>query len=207
MKVTLLSSSKSFGRETVFRNVSHVFEHGSRTAIIGPNGSGKSTLLQCVGGALMLTKGSAEHELNGACVPQEDVYRHVSIAAPYMSLYEDLSLREAIVVHKRFKPLLGDRSVEAVADAALLGGQLEKPVRNFSSGMKQRLKLALAILSDSSLLLLDEPTSNLDANGAQWFTSFLSEHVGQRTLVVASNRVDVETALCTATIDVQLYKG
>lgn len=207
MRITLDRSGKTFGRETVFRDVSHVFEHGSRTAIIGPNGSGKSTLLQCVGGALMLTKGTVEHEQNGAPVPQEEVYRHVSIAAPYMSLYEDLSLREAIIVHKRFKPLLGDRGVEAVAEAALLGGQLEKPVRNFSSGMKQRLKLALAILSDTSLLLLDEPTSNLDANGARWFATFLSEHVGQRTLVVASNRVDVETALCPATIDVQLYKG
>lgn len=207
MRIHLQAASKTFGRETVFRDVSHVFEHGSRTAIIGPNGSGKSTLLQCVGGALMLTKGTVEHKQDFAPVPQEEVYRHVSIAAPYMSLYEDLSLREAIIVHKRFKPLLGDRGVEAVAEAALLGGQLEKPVRNFSSGMKQRLKLALAILSDTSLLLLDEPTSNLDANGAQWFAAFLSEHVGQRTLVVASNRVDVETALCTATIDVQLYKG
>lgn len=207
MKVILEGAGKTFGRETVFRNVSHVFEHGSRTAIIGPNGSGKSTLLQCVGGALMLTNGTVEHEQDFAAVPQEEVYRHVSIAAPYMSLYEDLSLREAIIVHKRFKPLLGDLGVEAVAGAALLDGQLEKPVRNFSSGMKQRLKLALAILSDTSLLLLDEPTSNLDANGAHWFASFLSEHVGQRTLVVASNRVDVETALCTATIDVQLYKG
>ncbi|QQR87134.1 MAG: ABC transporter ATP-binding protein [Flavobacteriales bacterium] len=207
MKVSLSSASKSFGRETVFRDVSHVFEQGSRTAIIGPNGSGKSTLLQCVGGALMLTKGTVKHEISGAVMAQEEVYRHVSIAAPYMSLYEDLSLREAIEIHKRFKPLLGDRSVEAVAEAALLSGQLEKPVRNFSSGMKQRLKLALAILSDTCLLLLDEPTSNLDANGAQWFVGFLNEHVGRRTLVVASNRVDVETALCTGTIDVQQYKG
>lgn len=206
MRIHLQAASKTFGRETVFRNVSHVFERASRTAIIGLNGSGKSTLLQCVGGALTLTKGTVQHELNATVLPQEEVYRHVSIAAPYMSLYEDLSLREAIAIHKRFKPLLGERSVEAVAEAALLGGQLEKPVRNFSSGMKQRLKLALAILSDTSLLLLDEPTSNLDANGAQWFASFLNEHVGQRTLVVASNRVDVETALCTGILDVQQFK-
>ena len=201
MKVSLVAASKSFGRETVFRDLSHVFESGSRTAILGPNGSGKSTLLQCVAGALTLTKGSIAHEVDGNMLEQEQVYRHVSIAAPYLNLYEELSLAETIGFHARFKPLRAGIDVQTLARTAMLEQHMHKPVRNFSSGMKQRLKLALAILSDTPLLLLDEPASNLDATGAEWFKELLAAHVDGRTLVVASNRQEAETLLCVQRID------
>lgn len=202
MRITLQQVSKSFGRETVIKDVDRVFEPGSRTAILGPNGSGKSTLLQLIGGFSIPTKGMVVHELNGEVIEQEHVYRRVSIAAPYMSLYEELSLREAIASHRRFKPLRGNLAVEEVARIALLEKHLDKPVRDFSSGMKQRLKLALAVLSDTSLLLLDEPTSNLDANGSAWFRELLEKNIAARTLVVASNRQAEETFACSASVDV-----
>jgi ABC-type multidrug transport system ATPase subunit len=206
VRIHLQAATKSFGRETVFRDLSWTFESGSRTAILGPNGSGKSTLLQCVAGALTLSNGTVAHELNGQPVDQEQVYRFVSIAAPYLNLYEDLSLQEAIGFHARFKPLRPGLDVQALARIAMLDQQLEKPVRNFSSGMKQRLKLALAILSDTPLLLLDEPTSNLDAAGAEWFQQLLSAHVDQRTLLVASNRQAAETELCMHAVEVERWK-
>jgi len=202
MRITLQQVSKSFGRETVIKDVDRVFEPGSRTAILGPNGSGKSTVLQLIGGFTIPTKGTVTHELNGKVIEQEHVYRHISIAAPYMSLYEELSLREAIASHRRFKPLRGNLAVEEVARIALLEKHLDKPVRDFSSGMKQRLKLALAVLSDTSLLLLDEPTSNLDVNGSAWFRELLEKNIGERTLVVASNRQAEETFACSASVDV-----
>ena len=206
MRIHLQAATKYFGREVVFRDLSHTFDRGSRTAILGPNGSGKSTLLQCVAGALTLSKGTIAHELSGQVLDQERVYRHVSIAAPYLNLYEDLSLREAIDFHARFKPLRSGVDVQTLAQTAMLDQHLDKPVRNFSSGMKQRLKLALAILSDTPLLLLDEPTSNLDAAGAEWFQQLLSAHVDQRTLLVASNRQAAETALCAQAVEVERWK-
>ena len=206
MRITLQQVSKSFGRETVINSMDRVFEPGSRTAILGPNGSGKSTLLQLIGGFSIPTKGTVTHESDGKLIEQEHVYRHISIAAPYMSLYEELSLREAIASHRRFKPLRGNLALEEVARIALLEKHLDKPVRDFSSGMKQRLKLALAVLSDTSLLLLDEPTSNLDANGTAWYTRLMSAHTMGRTLVVASNRQEVEIAMCAALVDVERSK-
>ena len=203
MRITLTSVSKSFGRERVVRDLSYVFEPGSRTAILGPNGSGKSTLLQLIGGISIPTKGTVVHELDGKLVEQEHVYRHISIAAPYMSVYEELSLREAIDMHKGFKALRGNASVEEVARIALLEKHLDKPVRDLSSGMKQRLKLALAVLSDTSLLLLDEPTSNLDANGSGWYMKLVNDHLAERTLVVASNRQETEVGMCTATVEIE----
>ncbi len=206
MRIVLASVSKVFGREQVVRDLSHVFEPDSRTAILGPNGSGKSTLLQLIGGITMPTNGIVTHESDGRVLEPEQVYRHISIAAPYMSLYEELSLREAIASHQRFKPMRGKLSLEDVARIALLEKHLEKPVRDLSSGMKQRLKLALAILSETSLLLLDEPTSNLDANGSTWFRTLLENHLEGRTLVVASNRQEAEIAMCTSMVEFERWK-
>ena len=207
MKVTLSHVTKHFGHEAVIPGLDHVFAPGSRTAVLGPNGSGKSTLLQLVAGALMPTGGTVVHERAGRVLDPLDVYRHVSIAAPYLHLYEDLVLHEAIRSHGRFKPFRAGLSVEDVARMALLDGNLYKPVRNLSSGMYQRLKLTLAILSDTDLLLLDEPVSNLDGKGAGWFRELLLAHLDQRTLLVASNRQQEETFACELVLGTALYGG
>ncbi|MBX2973533.1 MAG: ABC transporter ATP-binding protein [Flavobacteriales bacterium] len=207
MRIALQHIGKHFGREVVFQGVTMDLRSGSRTAILGPNGSGKSTLLQVIGGAIIPTHGGIIHRIGDQVVPQEEAYRYVSIAAPYLGLYEELSLEQAIAFHARFKPLLPGFGVKEVARTAYLENALHKSVQHFSSGMKQRLKLALAILSDTPLLLLDEPTSNLDAEAIGWFGKVLAEHVGQRTLVVASNRQAAEYALCTASIEIGGYKG
>lgn len=206
MTITLTHAGKSFGREVVFQGVDLTLAAGSRTAILGPNGSGKSTLLQVIGGAIMPTHGGITHRIGDRVVPQEEVYRHVSIAAPYLGLYEDLSLEQAIAFHARFKPLLPGFGVKEVARNAYLENALPKSVQHFSSGMKQRLKLALAILSDTPLLLLDEPTSNLDAEAIGWYRALLATHVGQRTLVIASNHLVQEHELCTERIDIVRHK-
>lgn len=206
LRVTLTNVAKQFSREQVFTGVDHLFEAGSRTAVLGPNGSGKSTLLQVVAGAYVPTRGTVEHARAGRRIDQEDVYRLVSIAAPYLDLYDDLSLEETLAMHARFKPFRPGIAVPDVAEAAYLEPHMAKPVSNFSSGMKQRLKLALAILSDTPLLLLDEPATNLDAEGITWFRSLLMDHLDQRTLLVASNRQAEETFACTASVEIGRWK-
>lgn len=207
MEVTLSGIGKSFNREAVFRNVSLTLASGSRTALLGPNGSGKSTLLQTIAGALVPTAGTISHRLNGELLPADEVYRHVSIAAPYLGLYEELTLRQAIAFHARFKPLRQGIGEEDLARIAYLGAAMDKPVQHFSSGMKQRLRLALAILSDTPLLLLDEPASNLDTEGIAWFQALLAGHLDGRTLVVASNRQQAETQACADSIELPAFKG
>ena len=207
MEIRLTNIAKHFGREVVFQNVDLILTSGSRTAILGPNGSGKSTLLQLIGGALIPTSGTMEHRVGERIVPQEEVYRHIAIAAPYLGLYEDLSLRQTIDFHARFKPLRGGLDVKDVARIAYLEPALEKPVLHFSSGMKQRLKLALAILSDTPLLLLDEPASNLDAEAIAWYRALLLQHVEGRTLLIASNRQAMEHDLCDGRIEIEQYKA
>ncbi len=201
MEIRLQNISKHFGREVVFQNVDLTLASGSRTAILGANGSGKSTLLQVIAGAVIPTHGTIEHRLGAKLVPQEEVYRQVAIASPYLGLYEDLSLRQTIDFHARFKPLRSGLGMKEVARIVYLENALEKPVLHFSSGMKQRLKLALAILSDTPLLLLDEPASNLDADAVAWYRALLSEHLADRTLLVASNSQAAEHELCTSVME------
>lgn len=203
MKVTLTAISKSFGAEAVVRDLTHVLQSGSRTALLGPNGSGKSTLLQLIAGSMAPTAGTVAHAHQGSTIAPDLVYRHISIAAPYLGLYEELPLREVLELHAGSKPLLPGLVARDVAVVARLEKHMNKPVRNFSSGMKQRLKLALAILSDTALLLLDEPGSNLDADGLAWFAELLNAHLGTRTLVVASNRQQEETFACTASLGME----
>jgi ABC-type multidrug transport system ATPase subunit len=206
MEIRLQNITKHFGREVVFQDVTHTLAPGSRTAILGPNGSGKSTLLQVIGGALIPTAGTIEHRLGGNLIQQEEVYSHVSIAAPYLGLYEDLSLAQAIDFHARFKAFRPGITNSDVARIAYLEQALGKPVLNFSSGMKQRLKLALAILSDTPLLLLDEPASNLDADAIAWYRKLVRDHADGRTILIASNRQEAEHDLCTQQIVVDHFK-
>ncbi len=207
MEVTLTNVTKVFGREVIFRNVDRTLASGSRTAILGPNGSGKSTLLQLIAGAVTPTTGTIGHATNGRAIAEEEVYRYVSIASPYLGLYEDLSLSQVINTHAGFKPLRAGLSTSDVAHIAYLQHALEKPIVHFSSGMKQRLKLALAILSDTPLLLLDEPASNLDADAIGWYRELLAHHLTTRTLVIASNRQPLEHDACGEVIEMEALKG
>lgn len=204
MDIRLSNIAKHFGNEVVVRGVDLTLASGSRTALLGPNGSGKSTLLQLIAGALVPTQGRVVHTLNGTVLDPEQVYRHLGIAAPYLNLYDELSLRETIANHMAFKSLRNSMGIAELARTAWLEEHLAKPVRNLSSGMRQRLKLALAICSDTPLLLLDEPTSNLDAKGIAWYDALLGAHLDGRTVVVASNNETAETRHCNRTVQVPL---
>ena len=206
MQIVLNGIAKSYGRETVLKGLVLTIASGSRTVVVGANGSGKSTLLQLLAGAALPTTGTVSHRHMSRELPADDVYRHVSIAAPYLNLYAELSLQETIAFHARFKPFRQGTDVISVAHAARLEHVLHKPVQHFSSGMAQRLKLALAILSDTSLLLLDEPASNLDQAGVRWYQELLAAHLDERTLVVASNHQAAEHSLCDQRIEVERYK-
>ena len=113
-----------------------------------------------------------------------------------MNLFDDFTLEENLAFHVRFKTMRMDATPLALAQRMGLAPHLQKQLRFFSSGMKQRLKLGTAILSNTPLLLLDEPCSHLDASAIAWYQELLREHAGDRIVVIASNRQESETQLC-----------
>ena len=195
MQITATGLGKRFQRDWIFRGLTRLFQPGSATAVLGPNGAGKSTLLNTISGQLLPTEGELTYALGGRPVAVEDLPRHLAYAAPYLELLEELTLLELLQFHTQFKPLRPGVSLDKLIDLMYLENSRHQLVREFSSGMKQRLKLALALYADAPLLLLDEPTTNLDATGVAWYQENVEVTRAGRTVLLSSN-VATEYAFC-----------
>ncbi len=202
----MTSGGRRFNRDWIFRGLNTELTPGTHTLIVGPNGSGKSTLLQSLSGFLELSEGQVHYTIDEGAVSPNESYRHLAVCAPYLELFDDLTLAESVRFQSRFRPFQKGMTPAQVIEICELSAHADKPVRNFSSGMKQRLKLALTILADASLVLLDEPTSNLDRQAIQWYRNLLSAHADQRTIVVSSNHNPDDYLRADLTIDITTLK-
>jgi len=205
MQISLNNIGRRFNRDWIFRGVDYTFQSGRVYAILGPNGSGKSTLLQVLNGSLGPSAGTISYVYDDKPVEVEAIYQHLSLAAPYLELIEDFSLSEMIDFHFKFKAYKNGMNNELVTDILALPGSKNKLIKYFSSGMKQRLKLALAFCSDTPLLMLDEPTSNLDTQGVDWYLSLVQKFAEDRLTIICSNQLH-EYSFCDESLDVSDYK-
>ena len=205
MRITLSDAGKRFNRDWIFRKAVYTFLPGETYAITGPNGSGKSTLLQALAGSLEISEGSINWELNGTNIGSDHIYQYLTIAAPYLEVIEEMTAIEFLEFHQQFKPLLEKVSINEILKLTGLEKAAGKQIRFYSSGMKQRIKLAQAIFSDAPLLLLDEPCTNLDAFGYDLFHSLISNFCRTKTIVVSSNDVN-EYSFCQHRVSIMDYK-
>lgn len=205
MKIVLDQLGKRFRFEWIFKNLEATLTAGEQWAVLGPNGSGKSTLLKILSGHLTPTKGQVRFQLEGRTVEPDEVYRHVAYAAPYIEFIEEFTLQEAVDFHKKLKPLLPGLQTPELIELLELPGAKHKAIRYFSSGMKQRLKLALAICSRTHILLLDEPSTNLDREATHWFHRMLDRFADGRLVVIATNEQS-DVAHCQHFIHIAAFK-
>jgi ABC-type multidrug transport system ATPase subunit len=201
-KITLSQAGKRFNKDWIFSDLDFQFDLGQYYAVIGNNGSGKSTLLQIIAGYGSLTKGKIEWEGHDAST----IFKDISFAAPYLELVEELTTLELIHFHTQFKPLQKKLSVDAIVELIGLKNAANKQIRYFSSGMKQRLKLALAIFSDSPILLLDEPCSNLDKEGYELYHHLIATYAMHKLIIVGSNDI-AEYEFCKAQLNLMDFKS
>jgi ABC-type multidrug transport system ATPase subunit len=204
LKIVLENIGKKYNRSWIFKQVDYIFEGGHSYAILGSNGSGKSTLLQVISGYLSPSKGDL-HYLDRADnqIKPENFFSHISMAAPYMELPEEFTLREMIVFHSKFKKT--SFSVDKILEMLEMAAEKDKEIKDFSSGMKQRLKLGLALFFESEIVLLDEPATNLDANATQWYRNMVKEHSHGKTLIISSNQ-EIEYDFCENSLLIEAYK-
>jgi ABC-type multidrug transport system ATPase subunit len=205
LTITLNNAGRRFNRDWIFKGIDYNFLSGNSYAILGPNGSGKSTLLQLLNGSLSPSAGTVSFSNRGKTIDIESVFRHISLAAPYLELIEEFSLTEVIDFHFQFKPYLPGMDKPAIIN--LLGMQTSKHklVKYFSSGMKQRLKLALAFCSNTAVLMLDEPTSNLDVQGVNWYLDLVKQFANNRLTIVGSNQ-EQEYSFCKNHLTITDFK-
>ncbi len=205
MHIKLEKISKRYRFEWIFKNISYEFHSGNAYAVLGPNGSGKSTFLKILSAHLTPSKGKISFHQDQQKLDIDNVYEHLSYCAPYIELIEEFTLKEAILFHQKFKPYYDSLSIDDLLGLLNFSKSKNKEIRHFSSGMKQRLKLVLAICSNTPVLLLDEPTSNLDDQGFEWYQGLINDFGKDRLIIVASNVVS-DYSFCQEKIQILDYK-
>lgn len=207
--LTLHQAGKRFNRDWIFRGVDYVFEPAKAYAITGPNGSGKSTLLQAIAGNLQLSHGNVQFTMQfgdkDSTLELDSFFSQIAIVAPYLELIEEMTAIEFLRFHRQFKNLLPGVSVEQILAEVNLSAATDKQIRYFSSGMKQRLKLAQAVFSDVPVLLLDEPCTNLDADGYALYHRLITQYCTAKLVIVSSNDIQ-EMDFCSEKLSILDYK-
>lgn len=203
--IKLENIGKKFRNEWIFKNLDYHFKTGAKYAITGHNGSGKSTFLSVISGIIPANKGNITYAQNGVNVAEDQMYKLVSFTAPYIELIEEFTLTELISFHTSFKPFIAEMDSQKFLEKTYLSEHQHKPIKQFSSGMKQRLKLGLSFFTESSILFLDEPTTNLDELGIQWYLSNVRELAPDRLVIISSNDKR-EFEFCDETLDITKYK-
>lgn len=204
MLIDLKDAGRRFNQEWIFRHLDYQFLPGGKYAVLGPNGSGKSTLLSLILGNLSPSEGEVTYQ-EAQAIPVDQIYKYVSFAAPYLDLIEEFTLQETIDFHFRFKKMHPAVQEAGILDLLGLSKAQDKALKYFSSGMKQRTKLALACCSATPILLLDEPTSNLDVQGIDWYHQLISDFTKDRLVIVGSNQ-EIEYGFCNHFVSITDYK-
>ncbi|MGD0339382.1 MAG: ABC transporter ATP-binding protein [Bacteroidota bacterium] len=194
------SLRKDFNRRTVFSDISFEIRSGQSIAITGKNGSGKSTLAKILSGVLSPTSGKVLLECGGSEIPARERHEHIGFVSPYLQLYDEFSALENLRLCASLRGIqYEDFQGDALLDLVDLSSRKNDPVRIYSSGMKQRLKYAFALLHRPYILILDEPTANLDSEGIEMATMFMKTQCDQGILIIATNDKDdlrhVDTAI------------
>jgi ABC-type multidrug transport system ATPase subunit len=205
MEINLTNLGKRFNRDWIFRNLDFQFENGKHYAITGPNGSGKSTLLQLISGSAVYNEGKIDYLLHGKHFSADRVFQKISFAAPYLDTIEELTLTEFFLFHAKMKGWLSTVTTKEIIHLSSLENAAHKQIRYFSSGMKQRVKLAQAIFSNVPIVLLDEPLTNLDAEGVSLYHRLIEQFCKNRLLIISSNEPK-EYSFCDTIIDIKAYK-
>jgi ABC-type multidrug transport system ATPase subunit len=205
MDIKLKQLSKRYKFEWIFRGLNYHFQMGKTYAVLGSNGSGKSTLLKLLSGYSTPSKGTINFLEDKQALSNDKIYLQIAYAAPYIELIEEFTLTEMLDFHRKFKPFQQNLTTENLIEILNFSKSKNKEIKYFSSGMKQRLKLVLAICSNTDLLLLDEPTTNLDDEGIAWYQMLIEKFTANRLVIVASN-VKHDYHFCTQQLNIMDYK-
>lgn len=203
--ITTENLAKRFNREWIFRKFTHTFNPGEVIAVTGPNGAGKSTLLQVLSGYMPPSEGNLDFAQNGSVIDINDSFRHISFAAPYMDLIDEFTLEEQLRFHFKLKPSRNNITISEMMQVMYLEKSATKAIGNFSSGMKQRVKLALAFFTEADIIFLDEPGTNLDKTAFEWYLKQFSILPSNCITFIASNNPE-EYRQATKTLNIADFK-
>lgn len=198
--------TKIFGRRLIFNEIDFEFFQGNIYGLAGQNGSGKSTLSKIISGIISPTKGKVNHFLNKKNIPSEKLHDIIGFVSPYLVLYDEFTAEENLI---HFAKIRGTKYSETKAHKLFsefnLFDRKNELLKTYSSGMKQRMKFLFALLHNPYLLLLDEPTSNLDKSGKDIVYDIIREESKTKCIIIASNE-STDLEMCNEIIQIEKYK-
>ena len=201
------SISKNFGRRVIFKNLSFQFDTNGVYGISGPNGSGKSTLIKIVAGINSPSSGKINHKENQKEIVPEKLHNYLGFVSPYLVLYEEFSAWENLEQFAKIRNVkFNKEKIELLLNDFLIYDRKDDLVKTYSSGMKQRMKFIFALMHSPKLILLDEPTSNLDDEGKNTVYKIIKREAEENIVIVASNE-KTDLALCSETIMLEKFKN
>jgi ABC-type multidrug transport system ATPase subunit len=196
LQIQLNGCGKNYQKQWLFRNLSANLniEFGDSLAILGKNGSGKSTLTLLLTGQISPTEGSINWIINGKKIDEFQWHNHYSLSSPSLELPEELTLIEWFQFQSKIKPFYDFVDLDYLLSTCNFSTKTaNKAIGNYSSGMKQRVKLCLSILTNTPLSIIDEPFSNLDSEGIDLYYTLIEKFQQQKFFVIASNRSEEYT--------------
>jgi ABC-type multidrug transport system ATPase subunit len=205
MHIRLEGIAKRFRKEWIFRNVNLSFQAPHKYAIVGANGSGKSTLLQLIAGIGMATEGTVYYEFESEIKTAEEMATQFSFSAPYQELPEEFTGNELFDFHFKFREKTAPFAAKKFFELIQLVNEGDKHIKYYSSGMRQRLKLGLCVFTQAKAYFLDEPTTNLDKKGIEWYQRLLKEQLEDKLLLVSSN-IEEEYKICDSIVNIYDFK-
>lgn len=206
MKIIATDVEKKFRKEWIFKKLRGTYSSGKSYALVGPNGTGKSTLLKILAQFSLPTHGKVEFfQTDGTSIPTDKAHQYIAFAAPYVDVIEEYTLNELIVFLQNLGFIAAELDLLSFEKYMELSPGKGKLIKNYSSGMRQKIKLACALLSPRPILCLDEPTSNLDEQAKKWFIAKLSEN-RSKMIFIASNEA-LEIGLCDHQIAIVDFKN
>jgi heme exporter protein A len=201
------SINKTFGRRLIFKNISFKLNLSTIFGISGPNGSGKSTLVKIIANIISPSAGRIIHNLNGSEIKPGKLHNHIGLVSPYLVLYDEFTAYENLIYFSEIRGISFNKErVDSLLNKFLLFGRKDDLVKTYSSGMKQRLKFIFALMHSPQLIVLDEPTSNLDDEGKEVVYELVRVEGNKNIVIIASNE-KTDLTLCGETIDLNNYKG
>ncbi|PEN09602.1 heme ABC exporter ATP-binding protein CcmA [Longimonas halophila] len=207
IQLTARGLGQQFGRLVLFRDMDFSLHAGTSVAVTGANGSGKSTLLRILLGLLTPTVGEVQLQVEAKAVPRAERVQHMGLVAPYLGVYEALSARENLSFLAKARRVPGaDDRIAAVLDRVGLADRADDAVGTYSSGMQQRVKVAAALLHEPPILILDEPSTNLDAPGRSMVRTVQDEHVAQGGLLIVATNHASEAETCDRTVAIGAHQ-
>jgi len=205
--IQAIDLSKNFGRRLIFKNINFKIDCSGILGISGPNGSGKSTLVKIIAGISSPSSGSILHKADGKEIESENLHNYIGFVSPYLILYEEFTAWENLNYFAKIREVnFNNEKINYLLNQFLLIERKDDLVKTYSSGMKQRLKFIFALMHSPKLIILDEPTSNLDQEGKDSVYKIVKEESQAAIVIIASNEIS-DLALCTDELKLEEFKG